>query len=64
MLPDLSVVWVIFFVLLLTVVLDRLLFKPVLRVMVEGRDAEAVQHWAARIAGSVEDGVHVVIDIH
>lgn len=35
MLPDLSVVWVIFFVLLLTVVLDRLLFKPVLRVMAE-----------------------------
>ena len=35
MLPDLSVVWVIFFVLLLTVVLDRLLFKPLLRVMHE-----------------------------
>jgi F-type H+-transporting ATPase subunit b len=34
-LPDLSVVWVIFFVLLLTVVLDRLLFKPILRVMGE-----------------------------
>lgn len=33
MLPDLSVLWVIFFVLLLTVLLDRLLFKPVLRVM-------------------------------
>jgi F-type H+-transporting ATPase subunit b len=28
----LSVVWVIFFVLLLTVVLDRLLFRPILRV--------------------------------
>lgn len=35
MLPDLSVVWVIFFVLLLTVVLDRLLLRPVLRVMAE-----------------------------
>ncbi len=35
MLPDLSVVWVIFFVLLMTVVLDRLLFKPVLRVIAE-----------------------------
>lgn len=34
-LPDLSVIWVIFFVLLLTVVLDRLLFKPVLRVIAE-----------------------------
>ena len=35
MLPDLSVVWVIFFVLLLTVILDRLLFKPILRVIDE-----------------------------
>jgi F-type H+-transporting ATPase subunit b len=34
-LPDLSVIWVIFFVLLLTIVLDRLLFKPILRVMGE-----------------------------
>lgn len=33
MLPDLSVAWVIFFVLLLTILLDRLLFKPILRVM-------------------------------
>jgi F-type H+-transporting ATPase subunit b len=38
-LPDLSVVWVIFFVLLLTVVLDRLLFKPLLRVMAERQRA-------------------------
>lgn len=35
MLPDLSVLWVIFFVLLLTVILDRLLFKPILRVIEE-----------------------------
>jgi F-type H+-transporting ATPase subunit b len=34
-LPDLSVLWVIFFVLLLTMLLNRLLFKPVLRVMAE-----------------------------
>jgi F-type H+-transporting ATPase subunit b len=33
LLPDLSVVWVIFFVLLLTILLDRLLLKPILRVM-------------------------------
>jgi F-type H+-transporting ATPase subunit b len=33
LLPDLSVVWVIFFVLLLTIVLDRFLLKPILRVM-------------------------------
>lgn len=39
MLPDLSVIWVIFFVLLLTVVLDRLLFKPLLRVMEERQRA-------------------------
>ena len=39
MLPDLSVVWVIFFVLLLTVVLDRLLFKPLLRVVAERQRA-------------------------
>lgn len=35
MLPDLSVLWVIFFVLLLTVILDRLLFKPILRTVAE-----------------------------
>lgn len=33
MLPDLSVLWVIFFVLLLTVIMQQLFFKPVLRVM-------------------------------
>jgi len=38
-LPDLSVLWVIFFVLLLTVVLDRLLFRPLLRVMEERQRA-------------------------
>lgn len=39
MLPDLSVIWVIVFVLLLTVVLERLLFKPLLRVMAERQRA-------------------------
>jgi F-type H+-transporting ATPase subunit b len=38
-LPDLSVVWVIFFVLVLTVVLDRLLFKPIQRVIQQREDA-------------------------
>jgi F0F1-type ATP synthase membrane subunit b/b' len=33
--PDLSVVWVIFFVLLLTAVLNRLLLRPMTRVMGE-----------------------------
>jgi F-type H+-transporting ATPase subunit b len=40
-LPDLSVFWVIFAVLLLTAVLNRLLFRPLLRVM-ESR-AEAIR---------------------
>ena len=31
MIPDLTVFWVIFFVLVLTIVLDRLLFRPILR---------------------------------
>lgn len=35
MIPGLSVFWVILFVLLLAVVLDRLLFKPLTRVMAE-----------------------------
>jgi F-type H+-transporting ATPase subunit b len=33
MMPDLSVLWVIFFVLLCTALLNALLFKPLLRVM-------------------------------
>ena len=40
MLPDLSVVWVIFFLLVLTVILDRLLFRPVQRV-IQQREAAA-----------------------
>lgn len=39
MLPDLSVLWVIFFVLLLTVIMQQLFFKPVLRVMQAREDA-------------------------
>ncbi len=41
MLPDLSVLWVIAFVLLLTVVLQQLFFKPLLRVMHAREDAVA-----------------------
>lgn len=33
MLPDISVFWVIFFVMLLTVIVDRLLLRPLTRVM-------------------------------
>lgn len=35
MIPNLSVLWVIFFVLLLTVILDRLLFRPLLRTIAQ-----------------------------
>ncbi len=41
MLPDLSVLWVIFFVLLLTVIMQQLFFKPVLRVLQAREDAVA-----------------------
>lgn len=40
MLPDLSVFWVIFFLMVLTVVLDKLLFRPLQRVM-QQREAAA-----------------------
>lgn len=39
MLPDLSVLWVIFFLLVLTIVLDRLLFRPIQRVIKQREDA-------------------------
>lgn len=41
MLPDLSVFWVILFVLLLTVILNQLLFKPLLAVM--GQREQAIR---------------------
>lgn len=51
MLPDLSVLWVIFLVLLLTVVLERFLFKPVLRVMAErARAIDSARQLAERSA--------------
>ncbi len=39
MIPDLSVLWIIAFVLILTVVLDRLLLRPLTRVMNEREGA-------------------------
>jgi F-type H+-transporting ATPase subunit b len=39
-LPDLSLFWVVFFVLVLSVILDRLLFRPVLHV-IKQREAAA-----------------------
>jgi F-type H+-transporting ATPase subunit b len=48
LLPDLSVIWVIFFVLLLTFLLNQLLFRPVIRVI----DA---RHSAAKTARDLAD---------
>lgn len=39
MLPDLSVFWVVFFVLLLTLILDRLFFRPLLGIIKQREDA-------------------------
>ena len=55
MIPDLSVLWVIFFVLLLTLILNQLLFKPIIRV-INARDgavdeARTLADAASRQAG-------------
>jgi F-type H+-transporting ATPase subunit b len=39
LLPDITVFWVIFFVMLLTVIVDRLLLRPILRVINEREQA-------------------------
>ena len=39
MLPDISVFWVILFVMLLTVIIDRLLLRPITRVMQQREEA-------------------------
>jgi F-type H+-transporting ATPase subunit b len=56
-LPDLSVLWVIGFVLLLAVILDRVLFKPLTRVMQQREQAigsamALAQESAARAAAA------------
>jgi F-type H+-transporting ATPase subunit b len=51
MLPNLSVLWVIFFILVLTVVVDRLLLRPVLGVIKKREDAiESARELARRSA--------------
>ena len=51
MLPNLSVLWVIFFILVLTFVVDRLLLKPVLAVIRRREDAiESARELARRSA--------------
>jgi F-type H+-transporting ATPase subunit b len=52
MLPNLSVIWVIFFVLVLTVVLDRLLLRPILEVIRRREDAVASARELARRAAA------------
>jgi F-type H+-transporting ATPase subunit b len=58
MLPNLTVLWVIFFVLLLAVILDRLLFKPLMRV-VEQREAaiRSARELAEKSAGAVREAM-------
>jgi F-type H+-transporting ATPase subunit b len=51
MLPNLSVLWVIFFILVLTFIVDRLLLKPVLGVIRKREDAiESARELARRSA--------------
>jgi F-type H+-transporting ATPase subunit b len=51
MLPNLSVIWVIFFVLVLTIVVDRLLLRPVLGVIRKREEAiESARALAERSA--------------
>lgn len=63
MIPDLSVLWVIAFVLLLSIVLDRLLLRPVTRVMREregairaARDLAEASRAKAQMASDELDG--------
>ena len=51
MLPDLSVLWVVFFILVLTLVVDRLLLRPVLGVIRKREEAiESARELAHRSA--------------
>jgi F-type H+-transporting ATPase subunit b len=51
MLPNLSVIWVIFFILVLTMIVDRLLLRPVLGVIRKREEAiESASALAARSA--------------
>jgi F-type H+-transporting ATPase subunit b len=55
MLPNLSVLWVIFFILVLTVVVDRLLLRPVLGVIRRREEAiESARELARRSAAEAQ----------
>jgi F0F1-type ATP synthase membrane subunit b/b' len=58
MIPDLSVLWVIGFVLLLAVTLDRLLFKPLARAM-QARETTvaSARHLAERAAADAQEAM-------
>lgn len=58
MIPDLSVLWVIFFVLLLTAIVNSLIFKPLLRVMDARADAiQKAKHLAHEAADKANAAV-------
>jgi F-type H+-transporting ATPase subunit b len=55
MIPNLSVIWVIFFILVLTLVVDRLLLRPVLGVMRKREEAiESARELARRSAAEAQ----------
>jgi F-type H+-transporting ATPase subunit b len=55
MLPNLSVLWVIFFILVLTVIVDRLLLRPVLGVIRKREEAiESARELARRSAAEAQ----------
>ena len=62
MIPDITVFWVIFFVLVLTIVLDRLLFKPILRTIAAREEAirsakELAERSAVEARAASGDGI-------
>ncbi len=59
MIPDLSTLWVIAFVLLLTVILDRLLLRPITRVM---REREAAIRSARDLADQSRARAQAALD--
>jgi F-type H+-transporting ATPase subunit b len=59
--PDLSVIWVIGFVLLLTITLDRLLFRPILRTIAQREAAiRSARELAERTAGEAKTATAVL----
>lgn len=61
MIPDLSVIWVIGFVLLLTITLDRLLFRPILRTIAQREAAiRSARELAERTAGEAKAATTVL----